>query len=57
MMQIKFEQTETQKIEVALWIAGKGPATPAVHNLLLRCGLTFGAALITREVSDGYRRN
>jgi hypothetical protein len=56
-MQVKFAQTLQQKTEVALWIAGKGPVTPAVKDVLLRCGLTFGAALITREVSDGYKRN
>ncbi len=57
MLTIKWQQTEQEKIEVALWVAGKGDVTPAVQDALTRNSLTFGAALITREVSDGYRRN
>jgi hypothetical protein len=56
-MQVKFKQTREQQTEIMLWQAGKGPITPAVRDALTRNGLTFGAALITREVSDGYRRN
>jgi hypothetical protein len=57
MMPIKWAQTEQEKIEVALWVANKGPVTPAVQDAWTRTSLTFGAALITREVSDAYRRN
>lgn len=56
-MQIKFEQTREQQIEVAEWLAGSGPFTPAVHDAVVRNGLTFGAALITRQASETFRNN
>jgi hypothetical protein len=57
MMPIKWAQTLQEKIEVAEWTAGFGPVTAAVRDAWLRTGLTFGAALITREASDAYLRN
>lgn len=54
---IKWEQTRQEKIEVAEWIAGTGPVTEAVQDATRRFGLTFGAALITRRFSDGYKTN
>ena len=56
-MQVKFEQTRQQQIEVALWLAGTGEVTPAVHDAITRNSLSFAAALITREKSDAYLRN
>lgn len=56
-MQIKFEQTRQAQIEVAEWIAGIGEVTAAVRDAWLRNGLTFGAALITRQVSGTFRNN
>ena len=56
-MQIKFEQTRQEEIEVAEWLAGIGPVTSAVQDATTRFGITFGAALITRKYSDGYVRN
>lgn len=56
-MPIKWAQTEQEKIEIALWVGGQGDATPLVRAAITRTGLTLGAALITREASDGFRWN
>jgi hypothetical protein len=56
-MPIKWAQTEQEKIEIAEWVAGTGPATPAVKDMLTRHGLSFAAALITRKMSDGFQNN
>ena len=56
-MPIKWPQTRQDQIEVAEWMAGTGPITPAVQDATFRYGITFGAALITRKWSDGYRYN
>lgn len=56
-MQVKFEQTREQQIEVALWIAGTGDVTPAVRDAWNRNSLSFAAALISREMSDAFCRN
>lgn len=57
MMPIRWQQTIQQKIEIALWIAGRGPVTPAVTDAWMRNGVTFGIALITRKMSHTYLRN
>lgn len=56
-MLIKWKQTQQEKIEVAEWVAGTGPITPAVQDATIRFGVTFGAALITRKWSDGFPLN
>ena len=56
-MKIKYKMSRQDEIEVAEWIAGKGPVTPAVQEATRRYGLTFGAAIITREASDGFSKN
>lgn len=56
-MPIKWAQTRQQQTEVAEWIAGFGPVTPAVQDATMRFGVTFGAALITRKFSDGFLQN
>ena len=56
-MPIKWAQTLQEQTEVAEWIAGIGLITPAVQDAILRYGITFGAALITRNRSDGFARN
>ena len=48
-MPILFAQTPQEKAEVADWIAGDGPQTPAVLKTIERTGLTFGIALVTRS--------
>lgn len=56
-MHIKWQQTRQEQTEVAEWISGKGPVTKAVQDATTRYGITFGAALITRRYSDGYKTN
>lgn len=56
-MPIKWAQTRQEATEVAEWVAGKGPVTKAVQDATLRFGLTFGAALITRQYSGAFSRN
>ena len=56
-MPIKWAQTRQEAIEVAEWLAGKGPVTSAVQDATVRYGVTFGAALITRKYSDGFEHN
>ena len=56
-MPIKWAQTKEEQIQVAEWLAGCGPVTSAVVDAVVRQRITFGAALITRKFSDGYRRN
>jgi len=56
-MPIKWSQSRQDQIEVAEWMAGTGPVTAAVQDATLRYGVTFGAALITRKWSDGFKNN
>lgn len=56
-MQIKWQLTKQEQIEIMEWVAGIGPITPAVKEATIRYGVTFGAALITRNASDGFLRN
>lgn len=56
-MTIVCEETLDEKTEIALWLSGQGDATAAVRRRIAINGLTFGAALITRGMSDRYRDN
>ena len=56
-MPIVWKQTKEQKIEVMQWIAGVGEHTAAVSDAIMRNGLTFGAALVTRKFSDSFNKN
>ena len=56
-MPIHIPETQQEKLEVALWLGGQGDVTAAVQRRITRYGLTFGAALITREMRETYRWN
>ncbi len=56
-MPIKWAQTLQEKTEVAEWVASTGPVTRAVQDATMRYGVTFGAALIMRGMSDNFRGN